>query len=186
MVRWKARGLVAIWFPFWHLSVLWALLTLPTLVSSAIKTGRHAYVCRGWGRNAGDWLGLPTRWLGTLGSGGPGWTRGHQGIRLEPPPHPSPGVDKDTVLKSLPGLGPQFHLGVKMPGSWIRLAGTKDPPRSDHLPSQTPKKIPGGAEGMQRFLFRMETRKARAAPSRPPQTPGASLGSVGRGARGRL
>lgn len=101
--------LVAIlWFPFWHLllSVLWALLTLPTLVSSAIKTERqHAYVCGGRGRNAGGLAGCPLGWLGTLGSGGARVDKGIPGdldLNLLLAPHL---VDKDTMLKSLPRSG---------------------------------------------------------------------------------
>lgn len=74
--------LVAIlWFPFWHLLllVLWALLTLPTLVSFAVKMeGEHAYVCAGGGRKKGDWQVAHCAGLGHSGVGGPGWTRGHQ------------------------------------------------------------------------------------------------------------
>lgn len=56
--------LVAIlWFPFWHLllSVLRALLTRPTLVAFAVKTGgEHAYVCRGGGKERRGTGRLPT------------------------------------------------------------------------------------------------------------------------------
>ena len=101
--------LVAIlWFPFWHLllSVLGALLTLPILVSFAVKMeGEHAYVCGGGGRKEGGLAGCPLCWLGTLGSGGARVDKGTPedlNLNLLLAPHL---VDKDTMLKSLPQSG---------------------------------------------------------------------------------